>query len=115
MPTGKNIFPGRPSDDANSADEKSSIQSAIDHLKVVNKGTDIQAIKDATEALQQAFYAASEKMYKQAAPQQGQPGAGFLGGSDDVVDADYVTVDFLNHKPKGRRTAAPCWCIFDMR
>ena len=38
------------------ASEKASIQSAIDHLKEVNKGTDIEAIKKATEEVQQAFY-----------------------------------------------------------
>ncbi len=69
----------------------------MDHLKEVNKGSDIQAIKDATEAVQKAFYAVSEKLYSQASG-QGQPGAdaGFNGGNpadDGVVDADYETVD----------------------
>ncbi len=78
-----------------SADEKASIQSAVDHLKEVNKGTDIQAIKDATEAVQKAFYAVSEKLYQQAGGAQGDPNAGanYAGGDDGVVDADYETVD----------------------
>ena len=77
-----------------SAEEKSSIQSAVDHLKEVNKGTDVQAIKDATEAVQKAFYAVSEKLYQQAGAQAG-PNAGTnpAGGDDGVVDADYETVD----------------------
>jgi molecular chaperone DnaK len=79
-----------------SADEKASIQSAVDHLKEVNKGTDIQAIKDATDAVQKAFYAVSEKLYQQAAPQGGaqgcDPNCGGCG-DDGVVDADYETVD----------------------
>ena len=73
--------------------DKAAIESKLEALKNVAKGNDIQAIKDATEALQQAFYAASEKMYKQAGPQGGcDPNC---GGScnDDVVDADYETVD----------------------
>ena len=70
-----------------SADEKSSIQAAVDKLKEVNKGTDVQAIKDATEEVQKAFYAVSEKLYKNAAPQEGAP------EGDNVVDADYETVD----------------------
>ena len=78
-----------------SADEKASIQSAVDKLKELNKGTDIAAIKAATEDVQKAFYAVSEKLYKDAAAQQGQgcdPNCG--GCSDDgVVDADYETVD----------------------
>ena len=73
-----------------SADEKASIQSAVDNLKEVNKGTDVAAIKEATEAVQKAFYAVSEKLYQQANP-QGQPGA--QPGDDNVVDADYETVD----------------------
>ena len=70
--------------------DKSSIQAAVDHLKDVVKGTDVQAIKDATEEVQKAFYAVSEKLYQQPGAQgqqpQGNPG-------DDVVDADYESVD----------------------
>ncbi len=75
-------------------EEKSSIQAAVDKLKEVNKGTDIQAIKDATDEVQKAFYAVSEKLYKNAAPQgEGcDPNCGGCG-DDGVVDADYQTVD----------------------
>ena len=77
-----------------SADEKASIQSAVDNLKEVNKGTDVAAIKAATEEVQKAFYAVSEKLYQQAAPQEGcDPGCGGNCGNDGVVDADYETVD----------------------
>mgnify|MGYP002579072777 CR=1 FL=1 len=78
------------------ASEKASIQSAVDHLKEVNKGTDVEAIKAATEEVQKAFYAVSEKLYQQAGAQQGQPQDGQTGnkpGDDGVVDADYETVD----------------------
>ena len=70
-------------------EEKASIQSAVDNLKEVNKGNDVQAIKDATDAVQKAFYAVSEKLYKNAAPQEGQDAP----NGDNVVDADYETVD----------------------
>ena len=73
-----------------SAEEKNSIQTAVDNLKEVNKGNDVAAIKAATEEVQKAFYAVSEKLYQQANP-QGQPGA--QPGDDGVVDADYETVD----------------------
>ncbi|MBO5837877.1 MAG: molecular chaperone DnaK, partial [Oscillospiraceae bacterium] len=76
-----------------SEEEKASIQAAVDKLKEVNKGTDIAAIKAATEEVQKAFYAVSEKLYQQANPQGGQPGAGAQPGDDGVVDADYETVD----------------------
>ena len=75
-----------------SSEEKASIQNAVDKLKEVNKGTDVAAIKAATEEVQKAFYAVSEKMYQQANP-QGQPGAGAQPADDGVVDADYETVD----------------------
>ncbi len=76
-----------------SEEEKQSIQTAVDKLKEVNKGSDIAAIKAATEEVQKAFYAVSEKLYQQANPQgaAGQPGA--QPGDDGVVDADYETVD----------------------
>ena len=70
--------------------DKAPILAAVDHLKEVVKGTDVQAIKDATEEVQKAFYAVSEKLYQQPGAQgqqpQGNPG-------DDVVDADYESVD----------------------
>jgi len=76
------------------ADEKASIEAAVEKLKEANKGTDLQAIKDASDELQKAFYAVSEKLYKNAAPQgEGcDPNCGGCNG-DDVVDADYQTVD----------------------
>ena len=72
--------------------EKAPILDAVEKLKELNKGTDIAAIKAATEEVQQAFYKVSEKLYQQANP-QGQPGAGAQPGNDGVVDADYETVD----------------------
>ena len=78
-----------------SADEKATIQAAVDKLKELNKGTDVAAIKAATEEVQQAFYKVSEKLYQQANPQGAQgcdPNCGGCG-DDGVVDADYETVD----------------------
>ena len=78
-----------------SADEKASIQTAVDKLKELNKGNDVAAIKAATEEVQQAFYKVSEKLYQQANP-QGDPNCGGncnTCGDDGVVDADYETVD----------------------
>ena len=72
------------------AEDKASIQSAVDHLKEVNKGSDLEAIKNATDACQKAFYAVSEKLYQQAGAAQG---AAPNAGDDGVVDADYETVE----------------------
>ena len=74
-----------------SAEEKSSIEAAVEKLKEANKGSDLEAIKTASDELQKAFYAVSEKLYQQANPQGAQPGA--QPGDDGVVDADYETVD----------------------
>ena len=82
------------------AADKSSVESALGKLKETLKGSDTQAIKNATEELTKAFYAVSEKLYQQNG-QAGQAGpgpdmgGGQQGGSDgpDVVDADYTGVD----------------------
>ena len=83
------------------ANDKSNIQRELDKVKDALKGTDTQAIKNATEELTKAFYAVSEKLYSQAGSQAGpgpdMGGAGFGGGQDqggdNVVDADYEVVD----------------------
>ena len=85
------------------AGEKADVEAKLNALKEALKGTDIEAIKAKQEELQKAFYAISEKVYKQAAEAQQaagqQPGAGAgaagNGGStgdDGVVDADFKEV-----------------------
>ena len=76
-----------------SADDKASIQTTVDKLKELNKGTDLAAIKACIEEVQQAFYKVSEKLYQQQAPQGGAQGGYQQPGNDGVVDADYETVD----------------------
>ena len=87
------------------ASDKASVEAALNKLKEALKGTDVEAIKAATEEATKAFYPIAEKMYQQANPQGGQAGpdmggAGFggqaSGGVDtdpNVVDADYKVVD----------------------
>ncbi|MDO5713580.1 MAG: molecular chaperone DnaK [Tissierellia bacterium] len=70
-------------------EEKEKVEKAMEELKAVKDGDDIEAIKEKTENLTQAFYAISEKMYQQA---QGQ-GAEQNTEDEDVVDADYEVVD----------------------
>ena len=74
-------------------DEKAAVKDAIEKLKEANKGTDLQAIKDAMDALQKSFYPIAEKMYKNANPEQGCAGDCGSCGDNGVVDADYTTVD----------------------
>ncbi len=79
------------------AEDKSKVQSGIDNLKEKLKGEDTAAIKAATEELQQAFYAVSEKLYQQANPQGAGPDMGGQPGGDNggqqYYDADYKVVD----------------------
>ncbi|MBM6693639.1 molecular chaperone DnaK [Pseudoflavonifractor capillosus] len=89
------------------AGDKANIEGELNRVKEALKGTDTQAIKDATEGLTKAFYAVSEKLYSQAGAQPGPDmggaaggatGATNNGGDDNVVDADYEVVDDDNNK-----------------
>ena len=77
--------------------EKAPVQAAIEKLKETLKGDDTAAIKADTEALQQAFYAVSEKLYQQAGGPQAGPDMGAQPGGDQggqqYYDADYKVVD----------------------
>ena len=82
-----------------SESDKAPVLAAIEKLKEAQKGTDVAAIKAATDEVQKAFYAVSEKLYQNADPQgdpNATPGAGAQpnGGNDDgVVDADFEEVN----------------------
>ena len=77
-------------------EEKTEIDAKKEDLKKALESDNVEDIKAKSEALSQAFYKVSEKMYQQAAQeeqaQQGDAGADAAGG-DDVVDADYEVVD----------------------
>jgi molecular chaperone DnaK len=80
-----------------SADEKSTVEAAIADLKEKMNGTDIEAIKQATEKVSEAFYPIAQKMYANtgdAAQQTSEQGeTSSASGDDGVVDADYEVVD----------------------
>ena len=78
--------------------EKAPIQAAIEKLREALKGSDVEAIKTATDEVQKAFYAISEKLYQQQAAEGTANGAnadaaGSAPNDDGVVDADYEVVD----------------------
>ena len=80
-----------------SDDEKAPVRSAIDKLKETVKSGTTDAIKADTEALQQAFYKISEKLYAQSGAQgaQGAPGAdGGAGAQGSGSDGTYYNADF---------------------
>ena len=79
------------------AEDKAKVQAALDRLKEALKGTDVNAIKDATEAVNREFAEVGSKLYNQAGPGPDM-GGGFTGGqpqggTDGVVDADYEVID----------------------
>ena len=80
-----------------SPDDKAKVEAEINKVKEALKGNDIEAIKSAKEALTQAFYSVSQKMYQNANPNAGagfNPGAGANAGpQDNVYNADYKVVD----------------------
>lgn len=76
------------------------IQAAAEVVKEALKGTDLEAIKKATEELQKPLYEMSAAAYQAAeqagaAQGQGAPDAGQATGKkdDNVVDAEYKVVD----------------------
>jgi molecular chaperone DnaK len=79
------------------SDTKGQLDLAIGRLKEAIKGSDVNEIKSATDALKQVWHQASAKMYQQA----GGPGdqqeqtqqTAQQPGADNVVDADYEVVD----------------------
>ena len=62
------------------------VKAAIEKLKETVKGNDTAAIKADTEALEKAFYAVSEKLYKQSGAAQGDPNADFNAGNNGGAD-----------------------------
>ena len=76
--------------------EKAPVTAAIEHLKETLKGSDVNAIKQATEDAQKAFYAVSEKLYQaqaQQQPNQGPAAGQSAPNNDGVVDADFEEVN----------------------
>ncbi len=84
------------------ADTKSTVESAIAQAKSALEGTDIEAIKQATETLQQASYKLAEVAYsnQDAAAGAGAGAAGAAGAApqqdDGPIEADYEVVDDKN-------------------
>ncbi|MBO6795732.1 molecular chaperone DnaK [Maricaulis sp.] len=76
------------------AADKDAIETALNELKEVKDGEDLEAIQQKTQALVQAAMKLGEAMY---AAQQAEAGSEESGaeasGDDDVVDAEFSEVD----------------------
>ncbi len=76
-------------------DEKDKVQSALSTLKEALGGSDVEKIKDATEALMNASHGFTQRLYEEAAKTSQGAAASSGGGSDEpsedeVVDAEIV-------------------------
>ena len=83
------------------ADKKAPIEAALEDLKKAHKAEDLPAIDKAMEALNTAFHAASEEMYRATGGNSEGPQAGAGGGNpsqdndsnvQDVTDAEFEEV-----------------------
>ena len=69
------------------------VKAGIEKLKETVKTNDTETIKRDTEALEKAFYAVSEKLYKQSGA-QGNPGADFGGAQGGADNGTYYDAGF---------------------
>ncbi len=79
------------------AETKSACEDAMAEVKKALEGDDVDAIRSATEKLQEASYKLAEIVYQdaqaQAAAQGGEDGESKSGADEDVVEAEYEVVD----------------------
>ena len=79
------------------ADAKIQAEEAIAETKSALEGTDIDAIKAATEKIQQAGYKLAEVVYStEGAAAGAQAAAAETAPADDTIEADYEVVDDEN-------------------
>jgi molecular chaperone DnaK len=78
-------------------DEKDRVESALKGLKEALAGTNVEAIRSASDALLSASQAFAQRLYEQASAQASTPGSGGTSDSagtppsdDEVVDAEIV-------------------------
>jgi molecular chaperone DnaK len=84
-----------------SGDEKSAVEAKLGDLKGALGGSDVEAIRNATDALMSASQTFTQKLYEAASAEGASAGAGGAGGAgagngagqpadDEVVDAEIV-------------------------
>ena len=73
--------------------DKTEVKNALEKLKETVKGNDTEAIKADTEALEKAFYALSEKLYKQTGTTE-QPTGDASGNQQQGGDGTYYNADY---------------------
>ena len=77
-----------------SGDEKTQVETALTSLKTALDGSDVEAIRNATETLMKASQGFAQRLYEQASSATGDSAAAGSGAAapsdDDVVDAEIV-------------------------
>ena len=83
--------------------DKADVKAAIEKLRATLNGGDTDAIKADSEALEKAFYALSEKLYKQQGGAEGEnPGAGNgdAGNAGNGNNGGFYNADFEDKSDK---------------
>ena len=75
------------------AGEREKIESALKALKDALAGADIEAVKQAHEALVGASQEFAQRLYAAASAQQGAPGGAEAPSDDEVAEAEIVDED----------------------
>ena len=83
-----------------SGEEKAKVEAEVENVRKSLEGTNVDAIKDATEKLTKVFYELSEKLYSAQAQAQGATTEAATDNGDakegTVYDADYKVEDDSN-------------------
>ena len=79
--------------EAVSEDEKQTIESRLADVRTALEGTDVEAVKSATEALMTASQEFGQRLYEAAAAAERQSEAAASDSDDDVVEAEIVDDD----------------------
>ncbi len=77
-------------------DEKESVEAGLKAVKEALAGTDLEKIKDATEALVNASHGFTQRLYEEASASQPGAPAGGQGPADDASDDEVVDAEIVD-------------------
>ncbi len=79
-----------------SGDEKSSVEEKLADLKSALSGSDVEAMRNATDALMSASQSFTQKLYEAAAQESAATGGGSAGPTDAPVDDEVVDAEIVD-------------------
>lgn len=82
-----------------SGSEKDAVDSALIALKEKLAGTDLEAIKNATEALNSALQPFAQRLYEQGA-EEGMSSNGSRSGTEGIFDDEVVDAEIVDEESK---------------